>query len=127
KGQDFADIKEAERSIAIAEMNHAELLAERINMLGGDPINHPGQVSQMSGSNITAGNTTEEMISADLNLERNAIRDYAKAIKDVGDDDPGIRKMLEDILAQEEEHADTYSTWLGEDQAYEFTRLREVS
>ncbi|MBI4734374.1 MAG: ferritin-like domain-containing protein [Rubrobacteridae bacterium] len=126
KGQDFADIKDAEKSIALTEMKHAELLAEKINMLGGDPIYQPAQVSEMKGSMITEGESTEDMIGADLKLERNGIKEYIKAIKNVGDSDPGIRKLLEDILVEEEEHADTYSTWLGEDQAYEIGELRKA-
>lgn len=127
KGQDFADIKDVEHSIALVEMKHAELLAEKINMLGGDPIYQPSQIPEMRGSKITEGTTTEEMIGADLSLERRAIQDYTKAIKEVGDSDPGIRKLLEDILIQEEDHADTFSTWLGEDVAYEISKLKEVS
>lgn len=126
KGQDFADIKDIERGIAIVEMRHAEALAEKINALGGEPITNPGQVSEMKMSKVTTGNTTEEMIRADLELERVAIRDYTNAIIDIGDSDPGVRKLLEDILAQEEDHADTYSTWLGEEQAYDIGELRKA-
>lgn len=126
KGQDFADVREIERGIAITEMRHAETLAEKINMLGGDPISNPGDIAEMKGVRITAGETTEEMLTADLNLERNAIRDYTKAIVDIGDTDPGIRKMLEDILIQEEDHADSFSTWLGQKEAYDIRGLREA-
>jgi len=126
KGQDFLDLKELERSIAIVEMRHAEALAEKINMLGGNPISNPGEIAQMRGSKITAGETNEEMIRADLALERSAITEYTRAIRDIGDSDPATRKLLEDILVQEEEHADNYSTWLGEEQAYELKGLREV-
>jgi bacterioferritin len=126
KGQDFSDVKNAERSIAIAEMKHAELLAEKINMLGGDPIYQPSQLSEMRERKITEGTSTEQMLGADLGLERNAINDYTKAIKSVGDSDPGVRKLLEDILVQEQEHADTFSTWLGEDMAYEIVKLKEA-
>jgi len=124
KGIDFADIQELERDIAITEMRHAEKLAEKINMLGGDPISNPSQLAEMRGSTITEGETTEEMIRADLNLERSAIREYTKAILDIGNSDPGTRKMLEDILAEEEEHADSFSTWLGEDVAYETGEMK---
>lgn len=127
KGQDFADIKELERGIAIVEMRHAEALAEKINMLGGDPISNPGELAEMRGSKITAGEATEEMIRADLGLERNAIQEYTRAIRDIGDSDPATRRMLEEILGQEEEHADSFSTWLGEEQAYELRGLKEVS
>ncbi|MDI6717173.1 MAG: ferritin-like domain-containing protein, partial [Actinomycetota bacterium] len=119
KGQDFVDIRDLERNIALAEMRHAEALAEKINMLGGQPISNPGQVSEMKGVEIITGETTEEMLRADLNLERSAITSYAKAISDIGDTDPGIRKLLEDILIQEEDHADTFGSWLGEEQAYQ--------
>ena len=127
KGQDFADIRDIERDIAIVEMRHAETLAEKINMLGGHPIAHPGEIPEMAGIKVSGGESTEGMIRADLELERNAIDHYTRAIRDIGDSDPGTRKILEDILVQEEEHADTYSSWLGEKQAYELRGLREVS
>lgn len=127
KGMDFQDIRDMERSIALVEMRHAEMLAEKINMLGGDPIAHPGQVPEMKGASITTSEKTDEMIRADLGLERGAIRDYAQAIKDIGDTDPGIRKMLEDILVAEEDHADSFSTWLGEDVAYEMRGMEEAA
>lgn len=126
KGQDFADIKDLEKEIAIAEMRHAETLAEKINMLGGSPINHPGEVKEFQGRQVMGGEESETMLRADLGLEREAIENYTKAVRDVGDFDPATRKVLEDILVQEEEHADTYSTWLGEDKAYDVGRLREV-
>ncbi len=124
KGMDFQDIRDIQRSISIAEMRHAEALAEKINMLGGNPIAHPGEMSQFKGLQVSGGESTEGMIKADLDLERGAIQDYTQAIKDIGNDDPGIRKLLEDILVQEEEHADSYSTWLGEDQAYNVEDLK---
>lgn len=124
KGVNFAEVQGMERSIALVEMRHAEMLAEKINTLGGDPISNPSQVEQMKGSRITEGNTPEEMISADLQLERGAIRDYTKAVIDIGDSDPGIRKMLEDILGQEEEHADTFGSYLSESRAYEIGELK---
>lgn len=118
-GMDFSSIRDFQRSISIAEMRHAEALAERINMLGGEPITHPGEVEAMKGMKVEGGETAKAQIHADLELERGAIVDYTNAIREIGDTDPGIRKMLEDILAQEEEHADTYASWLGEKMAYE--------
>ena len=124
KGMDFSDIRDIERSIALVEMKHAEMLAERINMLGGNPITNPAQVSQLKTSQVNTSEDSRGMLMADLELERGAIRDYTKAIQDIGYSDPGIRKMLEDILIQEEEHADTFGTWLGEKQAYAIGELK---
>ena len=124
KGANFAEVQGMEKSIALVEMRHAEMLAEKIDMLGGDPINNPTQIEQMKGSRITEGNTPEEMVRADLGLERGAIRDYTQAIYDIGDSDPAVRKMLEDILEQEEDHADSFGSWLGEGRAYEVGELK---
>ena len=124
KGNYFQEVRDMERGIAIAEMRHAEMLAERINMLGGKPITNPAEIPEMKGSRVTTSNNAQEMIQADLELERGAIMDYTKAINDIGDDDPGIRKMLEDILSQEEEHADSFGSWLGESEAYNVGELR---
>jgi bacterioferritin len=127
KGQFFSEVQDIEKSIAIAEMKHAELLAEKINMLGGNPIYQPGQVTESKVSKITEGESAQEMVSADLGLEHGAIRDYTQAIKDIGDSDIGTRKLLEDILQQEEEHADSFSTWLGQEQAYDISQLGKAA
>ncbi|MCL6473281.1 MAG: hypothetical protein K6T91_10820 [Firmicutes bacterium] len=127
KGPNFSEVKGLERSIAIVEMKHAELLAEKITMLGGEPITNPGQVQEMKGAAVFTSESVDEMIRADLNLERNAIQDYTKAIVDIGDTDPGIRKMLEDILGQEEEHADSFGNYLGEQQAYDVEAMRKAA
>ena len=126
KGLDFKDIQGFERDIAIAEMRHAEALAEKINMLGGNPINHPGEIEQLQGRSVMGGEESDKMVRADLGLEREAIESYTKAIQDLGDADSGTRKLLEDILVEEEEHADTFATWLGEDVAYEIGKLRKA-
>ncbi|HEY3373993.1 MAG TPA: ferritin-like domain-containing protein [Candidatus Aquicultor sp.] len=124
-GMDFTSIQDFEKSIAIVEMNHAEALGEKINMLGGEPITNPAQVEQMKGASVITSDNPKEMLMADLNLERGAIQDYTNAINDIGDSDPGIHKMLQDILADEEEHADTFSSWLSEKPAYQIPTVQQ--
>ena len=88
------------------EQGHADLLAERIKQLGGKPQMDPAKVSEASHAEYVEGNTLEEMLTEDLVAERIAIQTYRAMIGYFGEKDPTTRRMLEDILAVEEEHAD---------------------
>lgn len=88
------------------EAEHADLLAERIVQLGGEPEFNPDTLSKNSHAQYVAGNTLKDMVYEDLVAERIAIDSYREIIQYIGDKDPTTRRIFEDILAQEEEHAD---------------------
>lgn len=88
------------------EAEHADLLAERIVQLGGEPEFNPDTLSKNSHAQYVAGSTLKEMVYEDLVAERIAIDSYSEIIKYIGEDDPTTRRIFETILAQEEEHAD---------------------
>jgi bacterioferritin len=91
---------------ATEELSHVDLLAERIVMLGGEPNFDPRGLAERAHADYVAGNTLAEMLEEDLVAERIAIDVYSEMIRYVGDRDATTRRMLETILAQEEEHAD---------------------
>ncbi|MFO1519907.1 MAG: ferritin-like domain-containing protein [bacterium] len=88
------------------EQTHADQIAERIVQLGGEPNLSPEGLLTRSHSEYVEGKDLKEMIKEDLVAERVAIESYGEMIRYVGDDDPTTRRMLEGILAMEEEHAD---------------------
>ena len=91
---------------AAEEQAHADLLAERIVQLQGEPNLNPDQLSNRSHAQYVEGKDLADMIREDLVAERIAIDSYAEMIRYIGDDDPTTRRMLEGILAAEEEHAE---------------------
>jgi len=99
---------------ATEEQAHADQLAERIVQLGGEPNLSPEGILNRSHSEYVEGNSLVEMITEDLVAERIAIDSYRDMITYVGTDDPTTRKVLEGILAQEEEHAEDLSSLLKE-------------
>jgi len=94
------------------EQEHADQIAERIVQLGGEPNLSPDGLSSRSHSEYIEGTTLTDMIKEDLVAERVAIDSYKELINYLGDDDPTSRRMLEQILAVEEEHADDLVTLL---------------
>lgn len=88
------------------EQGHADQIAERITQLGGAPNFSPDSLLTRSHSEYVEGDTLKEMIQEDLVAERIAIDSYREIIQYLGDKDPTTRRMMEDILAVEEEHAD---------------------
>lgn len=91
---------------ATQEAQHADKLAERIVQLGGEPEFNPDLLSKNSHAQYVAGNTLKEMVTEDLVAERIAIDSYREIIQYIGDKDPTTRRLFEEILEQEEEHAD---------------------
>jgi bacterioferritin len=91
---------------ATQEAQHADKLAERIVQLGGAPEFNPDTLSKNSHAQYVAGNTLKEMVTEDLVAERIAIDSYREIIQYIGDKDPTTRRLFEEILEQEEEHAD---------------------
>ena len=94
------------------ELEHADKLAERIVQLGGEPEFNPDLLTKNSHAQYVAGNTLKEMITEDLVAERIAIDSYREIIQYIGDQDPTTRRIFEEILAQEEEHADDMADML---------------
>jgi bacterioferritin len=88
------------------EQEHADRIAERIVQLGGEPDFAPDGLSSRSHSEYVEGSTLIEMIKEDLVAERIAIDSYRDMIRYFGPFDSTTRKMLEEITATEEEHAD---------------------
>ncbi|WP_313518157.1 ferritin-like domain-containing protein [Pseudomonas sp.] len=88
------------------EQEHADRLAERIVQLGGEPDFNPDSLSDRSHAEYTEGNGLRDMVLENLVAERIAIDSYKEIVQYLGDKDPTTRRIFEDILAQEEEHAD---------------------
>lgn len=91
---------------AAEEQGHADRIAQRIVQLGGAPDLSPAGLAQRSHSEYVEGNTLDDMVRENLVAERVAIDSYRAMINFIGKDDPTTRRMLEDILAVEEEHAE---------------------
>src|SRR6202171_276568 len=92
------------------EQGHADLIAARIIQLGGEPDLNPEGLLSRSHSEYVEGKGLIEMIKEDLVAERIAIASYTEMIRYIGEDDTTTRRMLEGILATEEEHADDLRT-----------------
>jgi bacterioferritin len=88
------------------EQGHADEIAARIVQLGGAPDFAPGGLVSRSHAEYVEGDSLASMIKEDLIAERIAIDSYRDIIKYLGDQDPTTRRMMEGILAVEEEHAD---------------------
>lgn len=106
-GVESPAIIELFKKSAIDEMKHAEKLAERIAYLGGEPV-------QKASPTIKRGGDLKKMVQDDLDTEYIAIKNYKEWIKVCESaDDPVTRRMLEEILADEEGHADNWETILN--------------
>ena len=88
------------------EQGHADQIAQRIVQLGGAPNFNPEGLLSRSHAEYVEGDTLLDMIKEDLVAERIAIDSYREIIQYLGNDDPTTRRMMEGILAMEEEHAD---------------------
>ena len=91
---------------ATEEQAHADRIAERIAQLGGEPDFNPATLLARSHSEYDAHESLRAMLEADLFAERVAIESYREMVRYFGDRDPTSRRMMEEILASEEEHAD---------------------
>ncbi len=91
------------QSIAVAEMKHAEAIAERLYYLGGTPTTKP--------TPIFVGESLKEMIAQDIKDEENAIKLYQQIVdKARKEDDETTNRLFREILQQEEDHHDTFTT-----------------
>ncbi|MEP6503904.1 MAG: ferritin-like domain-containing protein, partial [Betaproteobacteria bacterium] len=94
------------------ETAHADLIAERIVQLGGEPDFSPATLLERSHADYDASTDLKAMIRANLVAERVAIEAYSQMAKLIGDKDSTTRRLVEHILAQEQEHAEELSDWL---------------
>lgn len=95
------------------EQSHADLIAERITQLGGEPDFDPANLLSRSHSEYKPGHSLVDMVREDLIAERIAIISYSEIVAYIGDKDPTTRRIMEQILASEEEHADDLSNILS--------------
>jgi bacterioferritin len=95
------------------ESRHADQIAERITQLGGAPDFSPDGLATRSHAEYVEGDTLEDMIKEDLVAERIAIDSYREIIAYLGQEDPTSRRLMEEILAKEEEHADDLASLLA--------------
>ena len=106
EGMESPEILDIFKNTAKDEIKHAEKLGERINYLDGVP--------SKKTSPIVEGGDLKKMIQDDLAKENGAIKQYKEHIKHaIEEGDPVTRLMLEEILSEEEGHADTWETTLG--------------
>jgi bacterioferritin len=94
------------------EALHADMIAERIVQLGGEPDFSPERLLVRSHAAYNDATDLKAMIKANLIAERVAIEAYSQMIALIGDKDSTTRRMLEGILSQEQEHADELSDWM---------------
>ena len=87
------------------EQGHADTISERISQLGGDPDLNPATLTTRSHSEYVEGTDLVSMIKENLVAERIAIESYSEIIRFFGDKDVTSRRLMEEILAVEEEHA----------------------
>ncbi len=95
------------------EQGHADLIAARIVQLEGAPNFDPRGLAERSHAEYVAGDSLDDMIREDLVAERVAIDSYKEMITYIGPRDPTTKRMLEEILAKEEEHAEDLSSMLA--------------
>ena len=96
------------------ELAHADRLAQRIVQLGGDPDLSPDTLSKRSHAGYDDSTGLKAMIRANLIAERVAIEAYSQIIALIGDKDTTTRRLLEDILSDEQGHAEELSDWLSD-------------
>ncbi len=106
KGIHASSVEDEFLEHAAEEQEHADMVAKRIAELGGKADLNPATLTARSHSEYGEGASLESMIREDLVAERIAVQTYSEIIRWLGNDDPTTRRMIEEILAKEEEHAD---------------------
>ena len=95
------------------EQDHADRVAKRICELNGTPNLNPEGLATRSHAQYGTAETLTEMIKEDLIAERVAIVTYSEIVRWLGNNDPTTRRLIEDLLAKEEEHADDMAKLLA--------------
>jgi bacterioferritin len=111
-GVNAESVKQEFLQHAQEEQVHADQIAARIVQLEGEPNFDPRGLADRSHAEYVAGDSLESMIREDLVAERVAIDSYKEMISYIGSHDPTTKRMLEEILAKEEEHAEDLSSML---------------
>lgn len=106
------EVREVWKEHAEDEYKHARTFNERINQLGGVPANSPKKIEQLTPTPFTEGHDLRSMIEADLVGERATIQFYNDVVRTCGFDDNETRTMLEDVLLEENEHANELANLL---------------
>jgi bacterioferritin len=106
RGMTSAGVAEEFLEHAREEAAHADQIAERIVQLGGAPDFSPEGLASRSHAEYVEGESLPEMIREDLVAERIAIESYLDIIQYLGNNDPTTRRLMEEVLAKEEEHAE---------------------
>jgi len=112
RGLQSEAVKAEFKEHADQELAHADLLAERIVQLGGEPDLNPEHLTSRSHAEYVEGKDLDDMIKENLVAERIAIDSYREMIQYFGEKDPTTRRLIEQILAMEEEHAEDLSSLL---------------
>jgi len=113
KGIHSESIKQEFLAHAKEEQDHADWIAERISQLGGTPDFDPDGLAARSHSEYVEGTDLASMIREDLVAERVAIEIYSQVVRWLDKDDPTTRKLIEEILKAEEEHANDMADLLA--------------
>jgi bacterioferritin len=114
KGINSDSVKTEFQAHAIEEMTHADRLAKRITELGGEPNFSPYGLSERSHAEYVEGDTINSMITENLVAERIAIESYREMVIYLAEHDPTTQRMLKEILAVEEEHAEDLASLLSD-------------
>lgn len=114
--QGLASPKIAEEFLVHAneEAAHADRIAQRIVQLGGEPDLSPDSLTKRSHASYDDSTDLKAMIRANLVAERVAIEVYSQMVTLIGDKDPTTRRLLEDILSDEQQHAEELRDWLAD-------------
>jgi bacterioferritin len=115
KGIDSESVKDEFLEHSNQEFEHSDWLAERIEQLGGSPEYDPQIFRGRSDAEYSEASGLKEMIRDNLEAERTAIETYRGMIDQVKEKDPTTRRVLENILAAEEEHASDLIDLLGDE------------
>jgi bacterioferritin len=113
KGLSSAGVAEEFLEHANEESSHADRIADRIVQLGGAPDFNPEGLADRSHAEYVPGDSLADMIREDLVAERVAIESYREMIDFIGSGDPTTRRLLEEVLAVEEEHAEDLLSLMG--------------
>lgn len=106
KGMNASELSGAFEKASMSEMKHAERIAERLNYFNVVPTVKPNP--------IAVGGDARQMMKADIKAEEEAITLYKEIIKQAASDgDETTRLLFEEILSEEEDHHDTFTTLLG--------------
>ncbi|HEY9210784.1 MAG TPA: ferritin-like domain-containing protein [Methylotenera sp.] len=112
KGIHAESVKSEFLQHAKEEMAHADRLAKRITELGGEPDFSPDGLSSRSHAEYIPGDSLVDMIKENLIAERIAIESYREMVTFLANNDPTTQRMIKEILAVEEEHADDMASLL---------------